>query len=391
MAQRKGYSRLFIILQEQEKGYGLARDKEPNGYVKLESKNGKSKICFYVQNLRGTEKYSMILITNSKAGNKILNLGEPTFDSKGRVDLTIEEPAENIAKTGVAIDKIDGAAIAIVGDNTVVPVISGFASKDVNENWTSFQVVNSERARKVPVLELNREEEKFEKDDKEREKKDISKKDINFFEKYEKEISSKARDEDSSLEEIDDVEEENVEDNGEEREELYKSGFDVNADDKSQVNYEEIEEDYRDCDCKLKGSIGEYFTYLTEGLEEVSDIMPEIKNVIWYKVPVSDMEDLYSTTDYRKYTVIYYPMVANYPYISKHGHYYIGYKHDKNKNLKHLIYAVPGTKKIHDQPFGGKTGYVSWVAMESDRDDDTLGCWLMFYCFKTSTILIPME
>lgn len=348
MAQKKGYSRLFIILQEQEKGYGVARDKEPNGYVKLESKSGKGKICFYVQNLRGTDQYSMVLITNNKAGSKILNLGNPNFDSKGRVDITVEYPAENIAKSGVAIDKIIGAAIAIVDDRGVTPIISGFASKDVVEDWTTFQVVNIVELNKVVVPEeLDRDTDDKHED---RDKKNKNKKDENIFEKYEEEISKK-------------------QDN-------------------------EEEEELRSKESKLKGNIGEYFTYLAEGLEEVDDIMPEIKEVKWHKVPVNDMEDLYTSTDHRKYTILYYPMIANYPYIARHGHYYVGYKHDKDNELKYIIYAVPGTKKKYDQPFTGKTGYVMWVPLKDDReeeDEDVLGCWLLFYDFKTSTILVPME
>ena len=358
MTQRKGYSRLFIILQEQEKGYGVARDKEPNGYVKLESKSGKCKICFYVQNLRGTEQYSMILITNNKGGNKILNLGCPIFDSKGRVDLTMEFPAENIAKSGVAIDKISGAAIAIVNDKNVTPIISGFASKEIDENWTTFQVVDTVELNKAIVPEesakLDREDSK---------KKDESKKEENIFDKYEKEISDSEKSHDEIVEE------------------------------NSDTVKEKIDEEFRSDRNKLKGSMGEYFTFLAEGLEEVKNIMPEIKNVKWYKIPVNEMEDLYSTTDYRKYTILYYPMVANYPYISKHGHYYVGYKHDNDNALQYLVYAIPGTKKNYEQPFGGKTGYVMWVPMEESKEceEDTLGCWLLFYCFKTSTILIPME
>lgn len=366
LTQKKGYSRLFIILQEQEQGYGVARDKEPNGYVKLESKSGKGKICFYVQNLRGAEQYSMILITNNKGGNKILNLGQPTFDSKGRVDLTMEFPAENIAKSGVAIDKISGAAIAIVSERNVTPIISGFASKEVDENWTTFQIIDTVELNKVVVPE------EFTKLDREdSDKKGTSKKEDNIFEKYEKEISN-----------VENSDDEIVEEDTERIEEDKETGE------------EEIREEFRSGEDRLKGSIGEYFTFLAEGLEEIKDIMPEIKNVKWYKIHVNEMEDLYSTTDYRKYTILYYPMVANYPYISKHGHYYVGYKHDKDKTLQHLIYAIPGTKKKHEQPFGGKTGYVMWVPMKESReyeDDNALGCWLLFYCFKTSTILVPME
>ena len=50
MTHKKTYSRVFIILQEMKKNLGISADKIPNGYVKLEIKNTKCKICFYVQN-----------------------------------------------------------------------------------------------------------------------------------------------------------------------------------------------------------------------------------------------------------------------------------------------------------------------------------------------------
>ena len=58
--------------------------------------------------------------------------------------------------------------------------------------------------------------------------------------------------------------------------------------------------------------------------------------------------------------------------------------------MKYIVYAVPGTKKRVEQPFGGKTGFVSWIPLvDGDEKEDSLGYWLMFYDFKNSTIAVP--
>ena len=67
MTQKKSYSRYFIILQEDEKGYSLASDKVASGYAKLELKNDKCKISYYVQNLKKEmTPYYMMLVCNKK-------------------------------------------------------------------------------------------------------------------------------------------------------------------------------------------------------------------------------------------------------------------------------------------------------------------------------------
>ena len=94
-----------------------------------------------------------------------------------------------------------------------------------------------------------------------------------------------------------------------------------------------------------------------------------------------------NTADYNKYTVAYYPMLNYYPYIKKYGYFFIGYKCDSNGNLKYIVYGVPGKKDKDEQPYVGKTGFVTWIS----SDDDKNGCWLMFYDFKNSNIVVPMK
>jgi len=56
-----------------------------------------------------------------------------------------------------------------------------------------------------------------------------------------------------------------------------------------------------------------------------------------------------------------------------------------------LIYSkssFPDLKAIGDQPYGGKTGFVTWMPSENSNE---MGHWLMYYDFKTNNIVIPIK
>ncbi|HCW05247.1 MAG TPA: hypothetical protein DGK91_12465, partial [Clostridium sp.] len=138
------------------------------------------------------------------------------------------------------------------------------------------------------------------------------------------------------------------------------------------------------------GTVGEFFKSLAKDFEEVQGACTEIKRCKWYKVNVESMQDMNSESDYNKYTIIYYPMMSYYPYINKHKHFLLGYKYDKEGKMKYIVYGIAGSKNIYDQPYGGKSGFVTWVSEdEADTRGEQLGYWLMFYDFKTSTIVVP--
>lgn len=139
---------------------------------------------------------------------------------------------------------------------------------------------------------------------------------------------------------------------------------------------------------KVRGSVGEYFESLANGFEHCRNKYDEIKFCKWYKVPVNDLHEMCNMSNYNRYAVAYYPMLNYYPYIRKYRHFMLGYKCDKDGNLRYIVYGIPGMKNRDDQPYEGKTGFVTWV---SDETRDGMGCWLMFYDFKNSTVVVPMQ
>jgi hypothetical protein len=383
---KKNYSRYFIILQEDEKGYSLDSEKIPSGYAKLEMKSNKCKVSYYAQNLRKEKQpYYMILICGKKDVNKIIKLGKLNIDDYGRVDISHEYDTENIADTGISADKIIGAAIVKFLDNNVVSIMSGFSTTDKPNEWRNYK-----------LADLNKEKEETrtesivnEFDEYEQDIESIKvKMDTTVDEKVQNDGVERAEDgagdtiqvaivenveKDKNIEKLDGVEQE-IEDD-----------HDV---DRHKKKKQEKEEKCKDKDEYPKGAMGDFFKGVAKDFEEVTDFSKEIKWCKWYKVPVNNLENMYDFSDYNKYTIAYYPMIYYYPYIRNHKSFMLGYKCDASGKMKYIVYGIAGSKAKAHQPCGGKTGFVTWI---QDKNSDVMGHWLMFYDPQKSTIVVPLK
>jgi hypothetical protein len=137
----------------------------------------------------------------------------------------------------------------------------------------------------------------------------------------------------------------------------------------------------------ITGEIGLYFEKIAEDFEPYESCLSDVNYCKLYKINVYNIDQLSDDSNYNKYTLAYYPMLNYYPYISKEGHYLLGYKCNKDGELKYIVYAIPGDKEKSCQPYGGRTGFVTWT---TDKKNGK-GYWLMFYDFKNSSIVIPTK
>jgi hypothetical protein len=436
VTQKKSYSRYFIILQEDEKGYALASDKLPSGYAKLEIKNDKCKVSYYVQNLKKeSAPYYMVLICNKKDAKKLLKLGELNIDDHGRAEIFHEYPVESVGNCGVNVDKIVGASIVRMMNSNIIPVMSGFASTDIPD-WKGFPMVEEDKKRQeedrmdkkvqpikiepmkmepvpeeVPILEAMPQ---LVKETPIVETMPVPEVETmpeptNIFDEYEMKIE--AEKEQMPVEPVQETKKEQSNNNI--PMEMQEDGDLDMYDDRNKKKYDhknendkcekhdngkydnEKHDNQKHKECKKdypKGSVGTFFMDVADGFEELEDLCSEIKRCKWYKVPVHSPQDMNNCLDYNKYTVVYYPMANYFQYIRKFGHFILGYKLDKESKMKYLVYGIPGTKSRADQPFGGKSGFVTWVPLrEGEEDEDSYGYWLMFYDFRNSTIVIPVR
>lgn len=375
MASNNRLYRNFVILQEDERGYSNSSDKSLSGYSKIEAKGDKCKISFYAQNLKkDSDSYYMMIICCKKDMKQIINLAPIEVSETGKAEATKEYNISNIGGLDIQFDKISGTAIAKIKDGIPIFVMCGFLNgQQPSENWKNYTLVKAKEVR-VRATEKVAEKEH---------KKDSRKPEIKIEKSKEK---SKEK---SALEAK--VVEETILENTERIEEAPKEVIEVEENQESENIKEDKEiyfkkenlrgkfEDYEDeiesnkefdpVNGKIRGSIGEYFESIVEGFEKDYDSIDELKYTKWYKVAVHDLHEMCNMSNYNKYTLAYYPMLNYYPYIKKYGYFMLGYKCDSQGNLKHIIYAIPGKKDKDEQPYDGRTGFVTWVNLNGKEDD----------------------
>ena len=399
MASNNRLYRNFVILQEDERGYSNSSDKTLSGYSKIEAKGDKCKISFYAQNLKkDNDNYYMMIICCKKDMKQIVNLGPIEVTDTGKAEATKEYNVSNIGGLDIQFDKISGTAIAKVKDGIPVFVMCGFLNgQQPSENWKNYTVIKAKEVRARAIEKVAEKEHK----------KEPRKPEIKMEKPKDKAIEN-------TVVEAEIVEEPIVEKTERVEEEDSKEVIEVESEVEVEAEVESLKEakekyfrrenlrgkfeDYEDeieaskefdpVSSKIRGSIGEYFESIVVGFDRDYDSIDELNYTKWYKIPVHDLHEMCNMSNYNKYTLAYYPMLNYYPYIKKYGYFMLGYKCDSQGNLKHIIYAIPGKKDKDEQPYDGRTGFVTWVNL-SGKDKD--GCWLMFYDFKNSTVVVPMK
>ena len=401
MASNNRLYRNFVILQEDERGYSNSSDKTLSGYSKIEAKGDKCKISFYAQNLKkDNENYYMMIICCKKDMKQIINLGPIEVTDTGKAEATKEYNVSNVGGLDIQFDKISGTSIAKFKDGIPIFVMCGFLNgQQPSENWKNYTIVKAKEVRlrateKVAEKEHKKEPRKPEiKVEKPKEKSKENpiveaKIDENIIIEDTKRAEEEKEEVKEVVNEVVEVKEVQEVENIEEARMRYFQRENLRG--KFEDYEEEIEsvKEFDPINGRIRGSIGEYFESIVEGFNRDYDSINDLKYTKWYKVPVHDLHEMCNMSNYNKYTLAYYPMLNYYPYIKKYGYFMLGYKCDSQGNLKHIIYAIPGKKDKDEQPYDGRTGFVTWVSLNG-RDRD--GCWLMFYDFKNSTVVVPMQ
>lgn len=391
MASNNRLYRNFVILQEDERGYANSEDKTLSGYSKIEAKGDKCKISFYAQNLKkDNDKYYMVLICSKKDIKQIVSLGPLEVTDKGKGEVTKEFNVSNIAGLNLDFDKISGAAIVKMNNDSPIFVMCGFLNgQQPTDNWKGYTIVKTRdvRSTKSNIIKDSKKEIK-KNDSKKRKVKEESLSENEAKEEEKPIIENPIRDEVEVKIEPEETKKEFAE--SEESEIIEENEPKENLRGKFEDYEDEIEanKEFDPINGKIRGSIGEYFESIVDGFERDTDSIDELKYTKWYKVTVNDLREMCNMNNYNKYTLAYYPMLNYYPYIKKYGFFMIGYKCDSKGNLKHIIYGVPGKKDKDEQPYDGRTGFVTWVSIKNNANN---GCWLMFYDFKNSTVVVPMK
>lgn len=364
MASKK-YNRYFIIFQEEDKGFGIAIDKQPTGYTKIETRDNKCKITVYVQNLvKSKGPYICYMIDASKTPIVTARLGEIVVDDTGRGETSFEYDENNIADTKKGIENFSIAAVVVEGDNLLSP-LAGYYGKERIE-WKDKLLKREEK--KENEVKEKPEEKEVRIDEKESEH-------IKKFLEYEEKIKMDI----NITENI--KEEKPKEDNA-----LREDNIDLTSE-KTDEGYEIY--NYSRGDTKSKLSHAKVFHELLKNFEEQDGICSELKGCRWWKIPFKEDYSIEQNENYPYLCTIYHPLMA-YPYINyityikRSGHYYFGLKYDDKGEVKAVIYGIEGYFNEYDQPYRGMTGFTKWFKLKDDK-----GIWTMFYNPYTGCIMIP--
>lgn len=210
MAVKRSYNRYFIIFQEEDKGYGIAIDKQPTGYTKIENRAGKCKVTVYAQNLvKEKGPYYCCLVDSTKDPLVIARLGTINIDDTGRGETWWEFKEDDIAGTGVPFDRFNVAAV-ITEDNQIYAPLAGYIGKD-RISWKDripYVPVVEEPASQELIAEepaVNKQQREFEAENEELDE------EAKKFKEYEENIKANADNNQRALKENEDKEKSNEE------------------------------------------------------------------------------------------------------------------------------------------------------------------------------------
>ena len=388
-------SKKFIILQEDDKGYSF-KNKKPSGYTKIEAKDSKFRIFYYIQNLNNENTYSLSLIIKNESKIDIISIGDIKPDENGKIDVSYEFD-------DTLLECLHGSTVCFKDlKGGVKYPLSGFLAKKKVFNWkvNQFRLIKNRTFRRDSFMfetkrDIQKKEDKKDYEDGVEYTKNDNKNCENKFVKVDKEIGIEVLVEnDDKIDEskclcneknlslfkfnrgdfimdrylrthsLDSTRDfENKNDNV-----YYEYENEIKNDiDKSKNIFNEAKKHIDSLKKLLLKDDGEIKKMVKSLLQKFCDINRHIDYDYDYKFflnILSEYEEFYSLNqdNYRffkvyvdnfsqienirkidniKYAIIYYPMVFMYPYFVDRGYFIIGINCD-GKDISNLVYGVEG-------------------------------------------------
>lgn len=378
---RSSENKKFIILQEDDKGFML-ENKKPSGYTKIENKDSKYKISYYVQNIDKNNTYNLNLIIDRDSKIEVVSIGESKPDATGKIEISYDFDEE-------LLDLVCGSAVCVKDFKGEVKYpLSGFLAKKRIFNWkvNQFRGIKSRPFRKETYINLvNKQQPK------------VTKKEIIEESNEEENLEQQEIKEDTQENNQEEIQETLCEDlrNADENyeldaEEVYKT-YESNAKNviESRKNkYERarhhilalkrlLAKDDGGIEKMIKRLLPVYYTKdrrLSEDYEyrfflNVLNEYEEIESLsdeeyTFFKIPVESFSYMRSVKDENevKYGVIFYPMMFMYPYFKDKGYFIVGLNYNDENNISNLIYGIEVDEgKEEVLPYDGKMGFNKYL------------------------------
>lgn len=410
----------FIILQEDDKGFSF-NNKTPSGYTKIESKDFKFKIFYYIQNINNENTYSLNLIVKNDSNKiDIISIGEVKSDSNGKIDISYDFDES-------MLDSVCGSAICVkdLKGELKFP-LSGFLPKKRVFNWkiSQFRGIRNrpfrkdnysfERKKEVyvkknetsydEVHDVQEDSENIDKDVKEKDDVSVKNKDVEDKTYLNEEFCSE---EDENLDEMefrssgiflmsmyDQLDLLDIDNSYSESRNVVKNIYNKHEEnvkkiiDMSKEGYEQAKHHIEALKkllikddgkiekmiksilpnmCKKNREInGDYdYRFFLNILNEYDEIHSlNYEGYVFFKVYIDNFSQMKNMEKYDniKYAIIYYPMIFMYPYFKDKGYFIVGLNYDEDKNISNIVYGVEVNEGMESLfPYDGKTGFNRYV------------------------------
>lgn len=115
MVNDRRYKRYFIILENEDSGFGKTDKRMPKGYAKIEVRNGKGLLNVYVQDLKYFKDakyiYRNYLISTKGKKGLYVNTGTFIIDEKGKGELKVKFNPDDVEGSGKPIEDFNVVAV----------------------------------------------------------------------------------------------------------------------------------------------------------------------------------------------------------------------------------------------------------------------------------------
>ncbi|KNF09811.1 hypothetical protein CLPU_2c02630 [Gottschalkia purinilytica] len=142
--------------------------------------------------------------------------------------------------------------------------------------------------------------------------------------------------------------------------------------------------------------IASYTLNILKFFKEVKPFKQNFENYTWWEIDYDKRNIYRGFLPYYNYLVsMYYPYRCVTKYttcqvqIKKYNHYIFGMI-EENESIQYYAYGVPGKFTKVDQPYGGATGFVTWIE-KSGSNEERLGYWIVYIDALTGKIVTPLN
>lgn len=388
------FLRKFIILSKQS-------SKDLKSHVKLEVRGVKGKISLSLEGaqLKEDVTYKLYSATSEQKGFKEVSLGTIDVNKSGRGKLDLNFNSNSVGQSEIDISDFNTLIIKEENskENNQEVILAGYIHKDDD---SIAKVISANKSQATSQMKPQIENKVS---DKESEKTQETEK-IN-------EVISEETEDNKKTEVLKQVKE-TTEFRDQSKMKTQKDIIEPEVIKKGKIEVEEvknkiknksnIEQELEDLEARKeekyssKNYSDQIISYTLDILKIFKEIKPfkiEDESYRWWQIDYDKMNS-------HRGFLPYYSYILNPPYSSSHrGRYttcqnqiqkynrYLFGVAENNGQITHYIYGIPGRYEKSEHPYGGSTGFVTWL---EDKSRTGSGYWLSYIDAYTGNVVRPL-